>query len=99
MLIILLEIRVEEIYDSPADEQAPCLKVDRTVPDLDRVEKSTATFRGDKFQGKSHRIIAGIGFLLPAIGTDLLLKVAVSVQKAYSNEGNAEIARRLCVVA
>ncbi len=91
---VLVDVGVEQVQRHPADVGAPHLGDERPAAQLDRDAHPVA--RGD---GHGVRVEVGVGLLLPAVAVERLAEVAVPVEQADADEGHAEVAGGLEVVA
>ena len=74
--------------------------VDAPHPDL---HVDAGEIDDDLHPGRLHaerrRVDAGVGLLLPAVGVEVLMEVALGVQQPDADEWHAEVGGRLQVVA
>lgn len=69
------------------------------MSNLHGIDEPLAKVAFDEFKRKIVGIDGGIGFLLPAVGAEGLLKISLSVEKTDCDERNTQVARRFDMVA
>ncbi len=91
---VLVDVRVEEVQRHPAHARLPHLGDQRHAGEVDL--DADAVTRGQRHDvGVEQRV----ALLLPAVGVEALAEVAVPVQEADAHQRNAQVARRLEMVA
>ena len=98
--LVLLHVRVEQEQRHPADLGQPDLRGQQLAfgeghVDLHRV----AVGAPQQGQRQPVRVIGRVAFRLPAVRRQRLREVPVPVQQADADDGDAEVARGLQVVA
>ena len=97
--LVLQHVRVEEVQRDPSDLDPPDLAGHDPVGEFDLdPDRRPRLVAGE---GKRHlvEVVGGINLLLPAVVRETLAEVAPIVEKADPDERDAEIARRLHVIA
>ena len=92
-------VRVEQIQADAADAREPRAQPQRTAGELERHADPGAIGTAQRLDGHRHRIVVGIGLVLPAVPIDRLPKVALLIQDPDPHRGQPEVARRLEEVA
>ena len=95
---IFLYVGVEQVKGNPSYHETPYLDFNRFAAYEDFHHDRLAIFVSHKAGRHRGNIVFRIGFLLPAVGIQVLLKIAFMVKKANTNHGKIEIAGRLQVV-
>jgi hypothetical protein len=98
-LAVFLEVGVEEVQRHMAHLGAPDLDLERTVgqrePDAQLAPSARAPAPPAAARSRCRRVAR----LLTAVGVDRLLEVALAVEQPHADEGQAQVARGLAVVA
>ena len=87
------DVGVEQVEPDPADVGTPDTGGDRDVGEVDD------HFDAGRVQPERVGIDAFVAFALPAVAVEQLMEVALGVQQADADEGDAEVGRRLEMVA
>src|SRR6266850_4013446 len=98
MLLILRQIRVEQINWTAAHVHAPGLESDLPVDHAHRTDQRLAMRVEHRLDGKIFWIEQRIIIDLPVIVTDRLLKIAFAIKNTDANKTEPEITRRFCMV-
>ena len=97
--LILGHIGVQEIERHAADLRLPDLRVNAFAAQIHVNEDALATVVFAKRQGHLLEVVDRVAFLLPAVGREVLAEIALLVAQADADQGHAEVAGRLEVVA
>ena len=92
-------VAVEEIERDAADQRLPGAQPHRLAGEPDLEPQDLAAGGPNRRDGEKVRIVVGIERLLAAIGGDHLAEVALLVEEAHADDGDAEVAGRLELVA
>ena len=90
---IVRHVRVEQVQRNASDVDAPDAHLDVDTGEID------AHLDPGRLHPERRRIDAQVDLLLPAVGVQLLVEVALGVEQADADERDAEVGRRLEVVA
>src|SRR6185369_3116859 len=99
VLFVLRQVRVQQINRATTDVYAPGLKMDDVHRNLDRTYQRFAIRVENGLDWKISGIEEGVVIGLPIIVVDQLLKVTFAVKQTHSDEAQAQITRRLCVIS
>ena len=92
-------IGVEQVHRHPADVHPPRVKPHGAAGEPDAAHQRLTLRIQYRLQGQVAGIQEGVGFLLPVVVVDRLLKVALAVEEADADKAEAEIRGRLGVIA
>ena len=96
--VIFFQIRIEQIHRYPSNLHAPRTNMDIATKRVDGHEMSRAILARERHQ-RDPVERDGIGrVLLPAVGPDSLIEIAVTIQDAHRDHGDAEVGRSLKMV-
>ncbi len=96
---IFRDVGIEENQAHPAHIQQPDFDLDRAIGEIYLDANFPVVRVGCGQNRECIEVTGGIAFLLPAIGIQILPKVAVLIQKRHADERKVEVARRFQVVA
>ena len=98
--VVLLDVGVEQQQRHPADLRDPDLRPEgRAVGQGHGDPHRRALLVPQQRQRQAVRVLRRVALRLPALGRQRLREVAVPVEQAHADQGHAEIAARLQVIA
>ena len=96
---VLLDVRVEEVERGAADLDLPDLGRDEAARQVHGYLDGVTPGVEAAVDGHVVPVVLGVGLLLEAVRVEVLLEVALPVEEAHADEGQAHVARGLHVVA
>ncbi len=96
---VLVDVGVQQQQRRPAHLGPPDLGVEHAVGQAHRDQQRLAAAVADQLEGELVGVEGGVGLLLAAVGGQRLAEVARAVEQADPDNGHAEVAGRLQVVA
>src|SRR5437879_1619983 len=95
---VLCDIRIEQIERASSHTHSPGLEIDHARPDGHAAEEGFTGGRLHEFDRDGRGVGRRVALLLIACRVDMLLEVSLAVEEPDTDEGQAEIARRLEVI-
>ena len=97
--VVQRDVGVEHQHRHEADLHLPHRRVDDAAGEVDGHGEDTAARGLHREHRQAGEVVVGVRVLLEAVRVDRLAEVAGAVEEAHADEGHAEVARRLAVVA
>jgi len=97
--LVLRRVGVEEVERDASDIHPPDPERDLPLREVHRNEDRLAGVVGFELDRKIVEVVVGVGLLLPPVGVQVLAEVSLLVEQADADERDAQLARRLEVVA
>ena len=96
---VALHIRIQQQKGATAHLDSPNLGADQAAAGLDFYDDGFALFADGELHGELIDVGVEVLFLLPALLVEVLAEVALAVEEADADEGNAEVGGALDVVS
>ena len=97
--VVELEVGVEQVDRHPAHHDAPRAHVHRPARGLHHREERLALGSADRLQRRERDVILVVAVLLPPVGAEALVEVALHVHEPDADQRDADVAGGLAVVA
>ena len=96
---VLRDVGIEQIERRAPHVGPPDARVDRAAGEIDADREWRAVRRADRVQGEIIEVIVLVRLLLPSGLIEVLAEVTLLVEQAHADQGNAQVAGGLDVIA